>query len=163
MKLLARSSPPVVALLAALVICTAARAAPAGEALPTDPGPAYGARLEGFGYPWPVALYRFRSQGQALEMAYMDVKPGASQRARRLHTTSIASGIVVRPPTRARAHPAALRWSLFNRPESNSPIPTPKAARVPARSMISAIVSFRSIISLPTLFPASDSAGISDD
>ena len=38
-------------------------------------GPAYGMQLEGFAYPWPVALYRFRSQGQALEMAYMDVKP----------------------------------------------------------------------------------------
>lgn len=40
-----------------------------------DTGPAYGARLEGFDYPWPVALYRFRSQNQPLEMAYMDVKP----------------------------------------------------------------------------------------
>jgi pimeloyl-ACP methyl ester carboxylesterase len=31
--------------------------------------------LEGFAYPWPVAQYQFRSQGQALEMAYMDVRP----------------------------------------------------------------------------------------
>jgi len=38
-------------------------------------GPAYGMQLEGFDYPWPVALYHFQSQGQALEMAYMDVKP----------------------------------------------------------------------------------------
>jgi pimeloyl-ACP methyl ester carboxylesterase len=40
-----------------------------------DPGPAYGPQLEGFDYPWPVALYRFHSQNQNLEMAYMDVKP----------------------------------------------------------------------------------------
>ncbi|HEY3458031.1 MAG TPA: alpha/beta hydrolase [Bryobacteraceae bacterium] len=35
----------------------------------------YGPRLEGFTYPWPVTLYRFESQNQSLEMAYMDVKP----------------------------------------------------------------------------------------
>jgi pimeloyl-ACP methyl ester carboxylesterase len=38
-------------------------------------GPAYGMQLEGFDYPWPIALYHFESQGQTLEMAYMDVKP----------------------------------------------------------------------------------------
>ena len=37
--------------------------------------PAYGPALEGFDYPWPVAHYRFTSQGQALDMAYMDVTP----------------------------------------------------------------------------------------
>jgi pimeloyl-ACP methyl ester carboxylesterase len=42
---------------------------------PVDAGATYGPQLEGFAYPWPVTLYRFRSQGQALEMAYMDVKP----------------------------------------------------------------------------------------
>jgi pimeloyl-ACP methyl ester carboxylesterase len=42
---------------------------------PADPGPSYGAQLEGFAYPWPVAQYRFPSQGQTLTMAYMDVKP----------------------------------------------------------------------------------------
>jgi pimeloyl-ACP methyl ester carboxylesterase len=42
---------------------------------PGDPNPAYGMRLEGFAYPWPVARYRFDSQDQMLEMAYMDVKP----------------------------------------------------------------------------------------
>jgi pimeloyl-ACP methyl ester carboxylesterase len=46
-----------------------------GEGQPPDAGPAYGARLEGFAYPWPVAQYGFRSQDEALEMAYMDVKP----------------------------------------------------------------------------------------
>jgi pimeloyl-ACP methyl ester carboxylesterase len=39
------------------------------------PDPAYGPELEGFSYPWPVARYRFTAQGQALEMAYMDVRP----------------------------------------------------------------------------------------
>jgi pimeloyl-ACP methyl ester carboxylesterase len=38
-------------------------------------GPVYGARLEGFDYPYPTSLFRFASQGEAMEMAYMDVKP----------------------------------------------------------------------------------------
>jgi pimeloyl-ACP methyl ester carboxylesterase len=42
---------------------------------PADPGPVYGARLEGFDYPRPVAIYGFQSQGQMLEMAYLDVMP----------------------------------------------------------------------------------------
>jgi pimeloyl-ACP methyl ester carboxylesterase len=41
----------------------------------TDAGPVYGSRLEQFSYPWPVSLYKFQSQGQTLEMAYMDVMP----------------------------------------------------------------------------------------
>jgi pimeloyl-ACP methyl ester carboxylesterase len=40
-------------------------------------GPAYGAMLEGFAYPHPVQHYRFTSQGQAMDMAYMDVKPAS--------------------------------------------------------------------------------------
>jgi pimeloyl-ACP methyl ester carboxylesterase len=38
-------------------------------------GPAYGPMLEGYDYPFPVQHYRFQSQGQAMDMAYMDVKP----------------------------------------------------------------------------------------
>jgi pimeloyl-ACP methyl ester carboxylesterase len=38
-------------------------------------GPAYGPELEGFDYPAPVEQYEFTSQGVALHMAYMDVKP----------------------------------------------------------------------------------------
>jgi pimeloyl-ACP methyl ester carboxylesterase len=38
-------------------------------------GPAFGAELEGFNYPAPVEQYEFTSQGVALHMAYMDVKP----------------------------------------------------------------------------------------
>jgi pimeloyl-ACP methyl ester carboxylesterase len=40
-----------------------------------DDGPAYGAMLEGYDYPHPLSHYRFQSQGVAMDMAYMDVKP----------------------------------------------------------------------------------------
>jgi pimeloyl-ACP methyl ester carboxylesterase len=36
---------------------------------------AFGPELQGYDYPWPVQHYRFRSQGQALDMAYMDMPP----------------------------------------------------------------------------------------
>ncbi len=52
----------------------AAPAIAAGASSPAA-GPAYGPQLEGFSYPWPVSHFRFVSQGAALEMAYMDVKP----------------------------------------------------------------------------------------
>jgi pimeloyl-ACP methyl ester carboxylesterase len=48
--------------------------APAGAAS-TDDGPKFGVELQGFDYPWPVQHFRFSSQGDALEMAYMDVLP----------------------------------------------------------------------------------------
>jgi pimeloyl-ACP methyl ester carboxylesterase len=35
----------------------------------------YGQQLEGFKYPYPLNHYRFSSQGQSLEMGYMDVSP----------------------------------------------------------------------------------------
>jgi pimeloyl-ACP methyl ester carboxylesterase len=54
-----------------VLACLAAGAARA------DDGPAYGPRLEGFDYPWPVSQYRLASQRQVLEMAYMDVPPAA--------------------------------------------------------------------------------------
>ncbi|WP_025598397.1 alpha/beta fold hydrolase [Burkholderia sp. WSM2230] len=38
-------------------------------------GAAYGPELQGFTYPAPVGQYEFTSQGVALHMAYMDVKP----------------------------------------------------------------------------------------
>src|SRR6478672_872499 len=48
-------------------------------------GPSYGPNLEGYDYPFPVQHYRFQSQGVAMDMAYMDIKPaqptGASARA----------------------------------------------------------------------------------
>jgi pimeloyl-ACP methyl ester carboxylesterase len=60
----------VVALLLAAVVLRAH-----GTDMPPDQNPAYGAELEGFAYPWPVANYEFVSQGIPLRMAYMDVKP----------------------------------------------------------------------------------------
>jgi pimeloyl-ACP methyl ester carboxylesterase len=36
---------------------------------------AYGPELQGFEYPWPASSFAFSSQGEALRMAYMDVKP----------------------------------------------------------------------------------------
>ncbi len=75
MKHLERPIVVILALFAALAISGAAQLPPTHEALPNDPGPVYGPRLEGFDYPWPIALYRFQSQSQGLEMAYMDVKP----------------------------------------------------------------------------------------
>jgi pimeloyl-ACP methyl ester carboxylesterase len=40
-----------------------------------DEGPAYGPELQGFDYPWPVQRFHFMSQGESLDMAYMDVMP----------------------------------------------------------------------------------------
>lgn len=40
-----------------------------------DDGPAYGPELEGFDYPEPVHRFRFESQRQPVQMAYMDVQP----------------------------------------------------------------------------------------
>jgi pimeloyl-ACP methyl ester carboxylesterase len=53
---------------AALLLGLAVGAARAAE-------PSYGPELEGFDYPHPVQQFRFTSQGVALHMAYMDVKP----------------------------------------------------------------------------------------
>jgi pimeloyl-ACP methyl ester carboxylesterase len=45
------------------------------SAVAAGAGQAFGPELQGYDYPWPVQHYRFRSQGQALDMAYMDVLP----------------------------------------------------------------------------------------
>ncbi|HEY4042462.1 MAG TPA: alpha/beta hydrolase [Rhodopila sp.] len=42
---------------------------------PARADPIYGAELQGFAYPWPVAHFLFTSQGEALDMAYMDIRP----------------------------------------------------------------------------------------
>lgn len=44
--------------------------------------PAYGPQLEGFDYPYPVQRFRFESQRQPLEMAYMDIAPNAQANGR---------------------------------------------------------------------------------
>jgi len=41
----------------------------------SEEGPAYGAELEGFDYPAPVQRYRFESQRQPVQMAYIDLRP----------------------------------------------------------------------------------------
>lgn len=57
------------------LLAAALLAASALTAHAADPAPSYGERLEGFKYPWTLNHYAFRSQGQALEMGYMDVAP----------------------------------------------------------------------------------------
>jgi len=49
-----------------------------GAAALADEPPSYGPQLEGFDYPWPVQHFRFTSQGQELDMAYMDVPPSGT-------------------------------------------------------------------------------------
>jgi pimeloyl-ACP methyl ester carboxylesterase len=44
--------------------------------------PSYGPQLEGFEYPWPVSHFSFTSEGEVLEMAYMDVKPARTSNGR---------------------------------------------------------------------------------
>lgn len=54
----------------------AATAVAADELAPaSEPAPVYGAELEGFDYPAPVQRFRFESQRQALQMAYLDMRP----------------------------------------------------------------------------------------
>ncbi|MDE1011132.1 MAG: alpha/beta hydrolase, partial [Paraburkholderia fungorum] len=60
------------------VPATPPASAPAGAApvaAAGNDGPAYGPELQGFSYPEPVGQYDFTSQGVALHMAYMDIKP----------------------------------------------------------------------------------------
>lgn len=57
-------------------IIALAVAALCSTALPTKAEvKAYGPELEGFDYPYPVERFSFISQGQALAMTFMDVKP----------------------------------------------------------------------------------------
>jgi pimeloyl-ACP methyl ester carboxylesterase len=51
-------------------------ATPTANAAAAD-GPVYGAELQGFDYPYPVAYFKFQSQRQQLQMAYMDVAADA--------------------------------------------------------------------------------------
>jgi pimeloyl-ACP methyl ester carboxylesterase len=64
------------AIAAAVGLCSLAAVAAAADE------PAYGPELEGFDYPFPVERYRFSSQGQDLQMAYLDVKPSSSPNGR---------------------------------------------------------------------------------
>ncbi|GAB7128130.1 alpha/beta hydrolase [Silvimonas sp. JCM 19000] len=70
-------------LVLALSVLTGPLLASTARATTVIPDPhAYGAELEGFDYPYPVQRYRFSSQGQALQMAYMDVSPTAPANGR---------------------------------------------------------------------------------
>lgn len=57
--------------------------------------PAYDARLSGFDYGFPVKTHAFRSQGQSLEMAYLDVPPNGDANGRTvvlLHGKNFCAG-----------------------------------------------------------------------
>jgi pimeloyl-ACP methyl ester carboxylesterase len=51
-------------------------------ALAETPSPVYGPELQGFDYPHPLKHFTFASQGNALQMAYMDVAPKAPPNGR---------------------------------------------------------------------------------
>ncbi len=55
---------------AALLLC-----AFGASAAPPVAGAAYGPELQGFAYTYPVKEFAFASQGEPLQMAYMDVAP----------------------------------------------------------------------------------------
>lgn len=59
----------------AVLIAATVAASPAVLAAAADDGPAYGPELQGFDYPAPVRQFAFTSQGEAMHMAYMDIKP----------------------------------------------------------------------------------------
>ncbi|MFM0630911.1 alpha/beta fold hydrolase [Paraburkholderia xenovorans] len=63
------------ALSEASVASPASQAVSAATSAAGDTGTAYGPELQGFNYPAPVEQYDFTSQGVALHMAYMDIKP----------------------------------------------------------------------------------------
>ncbi|WP_369980184.1 alpha/beta fold hydrolase [Xanthomonas bundabergensis] len=70
-----RRSSLLAALAAALLLPPCLAATPA-------PAPRYGAQLEGFDYPYPLARYDFASQRQSLQMAYLDVAPTGTPNGR---------------------------------------------------------------------------------
>jgi Predicted hydrolases or acyltransferases (alpha/beta hydrolase superfamily) len=71
-----RRSVPLLAALAAATLWF-----PCHAATP-PPTPRYGAQLEGFDYPFPVASYTVAAHGQSLQMAYLDVAPSGAPNGR---------------------------------------------------------------------------------
>jgi pimeloyl-ACP methyl ester carboxylesterase len=69
------TTPASVAAAAAMSQASPVAASAASVASADNSGPAYGPELQGFTYPAPVERFDFTSQGVALQMAYMDVKP----------------------------------------------------------------------------------------
>lgn len=62
----------VVPVLAMLLALAGSLSTPAGAA---GTEPVYGAELEGYDYPYEVKRFSFTSQGTAMQMAYMDIRP----------------------------------------------------------------------------------------
>src|SRR5471032_1579605 len=59
-----------------IAIAAALAATLASPAIYAEPAaPVYGIELQGFDYPHPLQHFHFKSQGQDLQMAYMDVAP----------------------------------------------------------------------------------------
>lgn len=46
-----------------------------GTTVAADQGPVYGPELDGFDYPLPVQRFKFESQRQSVQMAYLDAQP----------------------------------------------------------------------------------------
>jgi pimeloyl-ACP methyl ester carboxylesterase len=69
------ATPASAAAAAAMSQASPVAASAASVATADNSGPAYGPELQGFTYPAPVERFDFTSQGVALQMAYMDVKP----------------------------------------------------------------------------------------
>ncbi len=51
-------------------------------AAPSAPGPVYGEELQGFEYPYPLHRFEFNSQGQPVQMGYMDIPPSGQANGR---------------------------------------------------------------------------------
>lgn len=51
-------------------------------AAPSAPGPVYGEELQGFEYPYPLHRFEFNSQGQPVQMGYMDIAPSGKANGR---------------------------------------------------------------------------------
>lgn len=75
MRLPVLTTLPRCAGLPALALSAAAALAclPAAAADPAPATPSYGVELQGFAYPHPIEHFKFTSQGEDLQMAYMDV------------------------------------------------------------------------------------------
>ena len=58
-----------------ILLSMALIAALCGTTVAADQGPVYGPELEGFDYPLPVQRFKFESQRQSVQMAYLDVQP----------------------------------------------------------------------------------------
>jgi pimeloyl-ACP methyl ester carboxylesterase len=62
------------AILSRLILGAALAVGMIGPVCAAGDAPAYGPQLQGFDYPWPVSHFTFPSQGETLDMAYMDVR-----------------------------------------------------------------------------------------